>query len=108
MNRALCHELALADDRDAVTDLLDLVEQVAGEHDGPVAAAQAADQRAHLDNALRVEAVGRLVEDHDLGILDQRRRDGEALLHAHRVGAEPVLRPVSQVDLLERRVDAGV
>src|SRR2546428_195257 len=58
MDCPLGHELSFTDDRDPIADLLNLVEQVAGEHDGPIAAAQAADQGAHFDNALRVEPVG--------------------------------------------------
>ena len=41
--------------------------------------------RAHLAHAGRVEAVGRLVEDEQLRVLEQRRGDAEPLLHAQRV-----------------------
>ena len=108
MDGALRDEFAFANDRDPVADLLNLVEQVAREQDGPFARAQTADQGAHLDDALRVEAVGWLVENHELRVLDQRGRDGQALLHPHRVGAEAILGSVHQVDLLERRVDAAM
>ena len=53
--------------------------------------AKAADQRAHLAHALRVEPVGGLVEDQQLGVAEQRGGDAEALLHAERVGAVAVV-----------------
>jgi len=40
-HRALHPQPAARDDADAVADLLDLAEQVAGEQDGPVAVAEA-------------------------------------------------------------------
>ncbi len=41
-----------------------------------------AQQLTHLDPRPRVEAAGRLVEDEHLGIVGQRARQAEALLHA--------------------------
>ena len=55
--------------------------------------AQEVAQPAH---ALGVEAVGRLVEDQQLGIAEQRRRQAEPLPHAERVALHaPVLRAAS-------------
>ena len=47
--------------------------------------AERADERAHLGHAGRVEPVGRLVEDQQLRVLEQRGGDAEPLLHAQRV-----------------------
>ena len=41
--------------------------------------ARLADQLPRLDDLLRVEAGGRLVEDQDVGIVDQRLRQADAL-----------------------------
>ena len=60
------------------------------------ALAEVADQLADLPDAGRVEAVGRLVEDQQVGRLEQRRRDGEPLLHPERVGLEAVLGAVTR------------
>ena len=49
----------------------------------------------------RVHAVRRLVEDEELGVLEERRRDPEALLHPERVGPEAVAGPGGQVDFLD-------
>ena len=87
-------------------DLLDLGEQVAGdEHRGAVGG-QRPDQRAHLAGALRVEAVGRLVEDEQVAGCEQRRGDGEPLPHAERVGAVALPGRGQQAHPVERRVDA--
>jgi len=58
---------------------------MAGEDDGDAFLFhQFAHQRAHLLDAGRVEAVGRLVEDEEFGAGKERGAEGEALLHAHR------------------------
>ena len=52
-----------------------------------------ADGLADLADAGRVEAVGRLVEDQQLGVLEQGGRDRQPLLHAERVGLVAVAGP---------------
>ena len=47
-------------------------------------AGQVLDQLTGLDDLLGVEAGGRLVEDEDVGIVDQRLRQADALLVALR------------------------
>ena len=97
-DRAGGHPAAGRDDRDRVADQLDLAEDVAGQHHGHPGLGEVAHQRAHLPDAARVEAVGRLVQDQQLRLLEQRRGDREPLLHAQRVRLHPVLRPVPQAD----------
>src|SRR4029453_11088493 len=76
---------ATADDRDRVGDLLYFTQNVAGyEHRLPPAD-HAAHHGADLLSTGRVEAVGRLVEDQQLRVFQQRCGDGKALLHAKRV-----------------------
>ena len=76
-------------------DLLDLAHQVAGEHDRALALAERTDEPAHVGHPGGVEAVGGLVEDQQLGVLEQRGGDAEALLHAQRVGARTVARAIA-------------
>ena len=53
-----------------------------------------------------IEAVGRLVEDQQLGRAEQRAREPEPLAHAERVAADP---PVpGELDERQRLVDARV
>ena len=103
----LVDEPACPDHHHVVADLLDLRDQVArDQHRDPVAG-ERPDQAAHLDDARRVQAVGRLVEDQQLGTGQHGRRDAEPLLHPQRVRAVPVPRPGQQAGPLEHRVDRG-
>ena len=77
-------DAAVVDDRDLLADVLDELELVAGEEDGGAARRLAAEhlgERVHRD---RVEAGERLVEDEQLGLVQQRGRELCALLVAVR------------------------
>ena len=103
------HDLAAADQDHLVGDLLDLVEQVAGEQHGAAAVGVRLEQAAHPADAGRVEAVGRLVEDQHGRVAEQGVGDAEPLLHAERVVAQPALRlGLVERDQLEHLVDAGL
>ena len=67
-----------------------------------------AQEGAQPQHALGVEAVGGLVEDEHLGIAEQRRRQGQALLHAGGVALDRALGGALELDQLERLVDARV
>ena len=104
---ALGDDLAVADDDDLVGDALDLVEQVRAEQHGAALVGVAAQQVAHPADAGRVEAVGRLVEDEDLGVAEERVGDAEALAHAEGVVADPAVRLLlGEADELDHLVDA--
>jgi hypothetical protein len=64
---------------------------VVGHEHGPALVGQAADQPAQPVDALGVEAVGRLVEDRDLGVAEQGGGQPQALAHAQgeAAGAAP-------------------
>ena len=82
---ALGDEPALLEHADAVADVFDLAEQVAGEQHGLLTLSHGTNQRAHLGDAARVQAIGRLIQDQERGILEQRRGQAQALLHAQRI-----------------------
>ena len=69
---------ALVDDDDALAGLRDLGKDVRAEDDR-VVAGEAANQLARLDDLLRVEARGRLVEDQHLRVVNQRLGEADAL-----------------------------
>ncbi len=69
---------APVEDADPGAHLLDLGEQVAGEEDGGAGPVEVEQQLADLLDALRVEAVGRLVEHQQPRLPQQRRRPGRA------------------------------
>jgi hypothetical protein len=64
-----------------VAEVLDLGRVVAAQEHRRPAAGEAAQQSAQIPRAGRVEAVGRLVEDQQLGTAEQRGRRPQALPH---------------------------
>ena len=73
---------AVADDRDGVGDLLDLVELVADHDAGDAAVAQAPEQSQQVLAVALVERGRGLVEDQQLDVLGQRLGDLDQLLLA--------------------------
>ena len=64
--------MSTANDGEIRRDPFDFGEQVTGEKDGNRAPPrQIADQPPHLVNARRIEAVGRLVQDQQVGVTEQ-------------------------------------
>ena len=106
LDGALGDERPVADHPDPIAHLLDLSHQVAREDERAPALAERAHELAHLGHARRIEPVGRLVEDQQLGVLEQGGRDAEPLLHPERVGRGPVARAIAQPDLGEHGLDA--
>ena len=98
-------QAATVDDHDLVDRLGDLGQEVAGDEHRPALVGQAADQAAQPVDALGVEAVGRLVEDQDLGVAEQGGGQPEALAHAEREAADPAAAGGGQPGLLEDLVD---
>src|SRR5947207_9318840 len=58
--------------------LLDLAENMRA-HQDRVTAGKRSDQPAHLDDLTRIEAVRRLIENHDFRLVHQRLRERRAL-----------------------------
>jgi signal transduction histidine kinase len=103
---AVGDEPTASDDTDPIADLLHLAEQVAGQQDGPPSGAEAADQVTHVGEARGVETVGRLVEDQQLGVLEEGGRYAEPLLHAQRVRREAIAGAVGELHHVETIGDA--
>ena len=82
---AVLDDRALVQDRDAVGELLGLVEVLGGQQHGRAALGEFLDGLPHLDPRLRVEAGGGLVEEDDRRVADQAHRDVEPASHAARV-----------------------
>ena len=68
-------------------------------------AASAVISAAHLAGALRVQPVGRLVQDQQLPRREQGGGEGQPLAHAQRVRPVPLAGRGEQPDPLQRRVD---
>ena len=93
----------MLEDGDGVADLLDFVEQVAAEDDGTAFRGEFGDEGADFAGALRVEAVGRLIEDDEFGVVEDSGGDAEPLLHAERVVLEAAVGGFDEVDAFQRR-----
>jgi hypothetical protein len=96
------------DDHDPVCELSHLGEDVAGDEDGPALLDEVAQKAAQPADALRVEAVGRLVEEQHVRVAEQRTRDRQPLPHAERIRLHALVRRAGQVDDLEQLVHARV
>src|SRR3954462_9544619 len=88
---ALVDDPPRADDRDAVTELLHLGEDVAREEDRDPLAREPFGGRARVATAGGARAGRRLAEQEQLGVAQQRRGYAEPLAHAVRVAADAVL-----------------
>ena len=80
--RADFHQSSLVQDADAMADQFDLRQQMRTEKDGFAGAIGFQQQLAHRDPRQRIERRSWLVEDQQLGIVDQRLRQTDALLHS--------------------------
>src|SRR5690242_21507338 len=89
------------DDRDAIAQSLGFFHQVSGEEDSLAARANIAHQIPDLSPSLRIEAGGQLVEEDDLGIVDQSERDEETLLLPARQRHEPRVALFFQAELVQ-------
>src|SRR6266851_3920556 len=92
-----CANLPVGDGNVGQLELAEHLSRSSGVH--------AADQGPDLTGPLRVQAVGRLVQDHQVPRPEQAGRDAEPLLHAEGVGAVPLVGGGEQADLIERMVD---
>ena len=104
--RALAHD-ALADgdapihEHDPVGQLLQIAEEVAGDDQCHPLGAQVPDQSQELGPTRRVEPGGRLVEQQDGGLMDQRTGECQALLLAPGQDVYRPVRPLLQAHELE-------
>ena len=67
----------------------------------PNSRAGPADEREHLVAAGRIEAVGRLVEEQQPRVVDERLGELDPLLHAGRVAADRAVALLVQPDVAE-------
>ena len=88
LRQVLADELAVAQDGDAVADLVDLVEEVRDEQDRHAALLEVADDAEQLGALVEVQARGRLVEDEHPDVGRDRPRDRDQLLDRQRVRAQ--------------------
>ena len=93
---------AVVDDRDAVAELLRLLQIMRGQHHGDAAIVQGADVGPQLLAQLDVDPRGRLVEHQHRGRVDHRLGDHQPPLHPARQRAGIGVRLVLEVDGAEQ------
>jgi hypothetical protein len=101
LDRPLADQLPLLHDGDPVAHHLDLAQQVrVDKHRRPLAPA-VLDDLPDLPPADRVHPVRRLVQENQLRVVEDGLGDPGPLLHALGVGADLVVHPAGQSDLIE-------
>jgi hypothetical protein len=78
---------------------------MAGQQHGHPLPGQAADEQAHVAHAGRIQAGGRLVEEQQLRVAQQRGGDAQPLAHPVRVATHLVALAAGQLHHLQRIVD---
>ena len=100
--RSLRHGAAVRHDRDGVRQPLGLLDVVRRHQDRRPLGAQQVDQRPQLLAHLRVEADGRLVEQHEARLVHQPAGDQQPPAHAARQLVHARVAAVAEVGQLER------
>src|SRR5581483_9520946 len=108
LHRAVRDEPAATDHDQVLGGVLHLAHQVRGDEHGTALGGQHLHQVPDPEDALRVEAVDRLVEHQHLGVAEQRRGDAEPLAHAEREAARALLGHLAQAHQLQRLADPGL
>ena len=104
---------ALVHHDDVVAGVFDVRQQVRRQDQvDALVVREVADELEHLVAALRIHAVGRLVEKQQIGIVHERLRELDALLHAGRVRLDVAVARLAEADVEQdfvralHRVDA--
>jgi len=106
-NRTCCGNAALVEHDDVVARVLDVGQQVRRENQVDLLVMRdIANQLEHLVAPFRIHAVGGLVEEQQAGIVDQRLRQLDALLHTGRVLLDVAIARFTETDVVEHFVRA--
>jgi hypothetical protein len=97
-----------ADHDEAVGHQLHLGEQVTGDEDRTSVGRQRPQRVTQPVDAVRIEPVGRLVQDQRPRVAEQRLRETEPLGHAEGDALRPLARHLRQADELQDLVRTGV
>src|SRR5207244_7832606 len=87
---ALDQELPVVQQSNIVADFLDLAEEVGAHEDRAAFSLERLDHIADLGHAARIQSRSGLVEYEEFGLIQERLRDREALLHSLRELLDPV------------------
>lgn len=99
---------AARDHRDPVAQLVGLGHVMGGEQDGGATGPQIGDRTAQIARRHRVDTDGRLVEEEDIGLVQQTAGDVQTLPHPARVALDTFPLPVGQADQVEEFGDPAL
>ncbi len=105
---SLAHDHTVVDDRDALGELIGLLQVLRGQQHGRSVVVESSDLLPQRDPTHRVESGGRLVEEQDRRLVDQRQREVETAPHPARVGADSAIAGRGEADPFEQFVGLGV
>ena len=103
----LLHQPATMDDPDPRRQPIDLTEDVAGHEDRDALVGEATEQLADLDDASRIQPVGRLIEDEQFWRRQQRTSKGQPLQIAERERAGSPIGVWLECQPLDDSIDRG-
>ena len=103
---AFSANLPAVQDHHAIADVFDVREQMRTQQNRGSPSPEFQQQILHLAGADGIEAGGRLIEDQQLGIVDQRLGEPEAATHPLRVLADRPTLDLREPDHVEKFVDA--
>ena len=106
VDRALLDQPAAADHDEILGHQRHLRQEVAADEHGLSQLREVDEDVADPADALRIEPVGRLVEDHRVWIAEHHAGQTEPLAHPERVPLDPPLGDVGQTDELQDLLDA--
>ena len=96
--------LAGVHDRHAVAERLGLVHVMRRQDGGAPGVVESAEQTPEIAAGLRVKPRGRLIEEHHVGIMDQRASDGQPLFLTARKVLGPDFGLVNEADMFEHLI----
>src|SRR5436190_9567688 len=101
-------ELAFIDDSNTVAHGFDFTQLMRGKQNGLAFVFQALDDLADLHATQRIEPAGRLIENEQIGIVNEGLRQANALLHPFRVGLNRSFAGGFQLDKFHKLVNAPI
>ena len=105
--RASPHPAASAEHCEAVTQTVQLAHLVTAEQHRHAVPRERLRQPPHVTSTGWVQPCCRLVQQQQSGRAHQRRRDAQSLAHPGGVAGHAIARPINELDLGKRLVDAG-
>ena len=110
LDRALLDQPAAADHDEILRHQRHLRQEVAADEHGAALLGEVHEDVADPADALGVEPVGRLVEDHRVRVAEHHAGEPEPLAHPERVTLHPALGDVGETDELQHLLDppAGI